>query len=376
MTATAPALDVLEEICTTVVAPAAPEVDRDGRFPRASIDALARGGLLGLISAPEVGGGGGRFADAARVVRRLAAVCGSTAMITAMHYAAVAAIEAHGPRDIREAVAAGRHLSTLAFSETGSRSQFWAPLSTARADGDDVVLDASKSWITSCGEADSYVWTSQPLHAEAGASLWLVPSRTPGLAIAAPFDGFGMRGNASSALTATAARIPRSALLGQDGGGLDIALSVVLPWFQVLNAACSTGLVDAMRTKAIAHVTATRYEHLGQTLAEQPLTRQHVARLQNIGDTTSLLLDDACAALTAGRSDAPLRMLQVKCVAADAALEAGDLAMRLGGGAAFRKEVGLDRHFRDARAAAVMGPTSDALRDFVGRAVCGLPLFG
>lgn len=374
---TAPnALDVLERICTDVIAPSATETDSLGRFPRASIDALAKGGLLGLTCATEVGGGGGSFADAARVVRRLAATCGSTAMITGMHYAATAAIEAHAPRSTREAVASGRHLSTLAFSETGSRSQFWAPLSSARFDGDDVVLNASKSWITSAGEADSYVWTSRPAERDSGASLWLVPSTTAGLAIVAPFDGFGMRGNASSALNATDARLPRASLLGTDGGGLDIALSVVLPWFQVINAACSVGLMDAMLAKSITHVTATRYEHLNETLAQQPLTRQHVARLQNIVDSASLVLADACTALSAGRPDAPLRMLQVKGIAADAALEAGDLAMRLGGGAAFRKEVGLERHFRDARAAAVMGPTSDALRDFVGRAVCGLPLFG
>jgi alkylation response protein AidB-like acyl-CoA dehydrogenase len=53
-----------------------------------------------------------------------------------------------------------------------------------------------------------------------------------------------------------------------------------------------------------------------------------------------------------------------------------DQAMRVGGGAAFRKETGIERRFRDARAAAVMAPTTDALQDFIGRALCGLPLFG
>jgi alkylation response protein AidB-like acyl-CoA dehydrogenase len=98
--------------------------------------------------------------------------------------------------------------------------------------------------------------------------------------------------------------------------------------------------------------------------------------MRNLADAASTMVEDAIAALSSGRADAPLRMLQSKAVAGDAALEVGDLAMRVGGGAAFRKEVGLERHFRDARAAAVMGPTSDALRDFIGRAVCGLPLFG
>ena len=65
-------------------------------------------------------------------------------MVVLMHYAAVPSIEAHGPRAMREAIAAGRHLSTLAFSEAGSRSHFWAPLGTARADNGQVRLDAEQ----------------------------------------------------------------------------------------------------------------------------------------------------------------------------------------------------------------------------------------
>ena len=52
-----------------------------------------------------------------------------------------------------------------------------------------------------------------------------------------------------------------------------------------------------------------------------------------------------------------------------------DLAMKVCGGAAFRKELGIERRFRDARAARVMAPTTDALLDFIGRATLGLPLF-
>ena len=62
-----------------------------------------------------------------------------------------------------QAVAKGELLATLAFSEAGSRSHFWAPLSTARKEGDAVVLEAEKSWVTSASQADLYVWSSKPL---------------------------------------------------------------------------------------------------------------------------------------------------------------------------------------------------------------------
>jgi alkylation response protein AidB-like acyl-CoA dehydrogenase len=212
-----PVLDVLEELITTVVEPAAADVDRNATFPRAAVTALGDAGLLGLLSAIDVGGRGGTLGDAADVVRRLAGACGSTAMVVCMHYSAAAVIEQHGPDDVRRSIASGRHLSTLAFSESGSRSQFWAPLSTATVIGDEAVLDASKSWVTSAGEADSYVWTSRPTSAESGATLWLVPADTPGLSVAAPFDGLGLRGNASSPVRGDDVRLPVAARLGDDG---------------------------------------------------------------------------------------------------------------------------------------------------------------
>ena len=297
-------------------------------------------------------------------------------MVVCMHYCATAVIEQHGPDDVRRAIAAGDHLSTLAFSESGSRSQFWAPLGTATADGDDVLLDASKSWVTSADTADSYVWSSRPVAAAEGATLWLVPSDAAGLKVAGGFDGLGLRGNASRPVLAAGVRIPRRAALGDDGAGLDVALGVALPVFQVLSAACSLGLMDAAIATTIGHVTTARFEHLDQTLAEQPVTRQHVAEMKNTADAASALVDDTIVALSTGRPDAPLRMLQSKVIAGDSALAVLDTAMRVGGGAAFRKETGLERSFRDARASVVMAPTADALREFIGRAVCGMPLFG
>jgi alkylation response protein AidB-like acyl-CoA dehydrogenase len=369
-----PSLEVLEELIRTTIDPAAPDVDRNGSFPRASIDALLAAGFGGLISSPDVGGAGAGFAEAAAIVRRLGASCASTAMVYTMHLSATAAIEQLGDEGTRRAIAEGRHLSTLAFSEKGSRSQFWATLSTATADGDEVVLDAEKSWVTSAGEADSYVWTSKPLAAEGPSTLWLVPASTRGVKVAAPFDGLGLRGNSSSPIVATKARIPASARLGDDGAGLDNALAHVLPWFQVLNAAGNLGLCDAAIAGAIGHLTSARLEHLDQTLAEQAVPRARLGRIKVQADAAGALVDDACVALGTGRADAPLRMLEAKAAAAEAALDVTAEAMRLGGGAAFRHEVGLERTFRDARASAVMAPTSDALHDMIARALCGLPL--
>ena len=368
-------LDALETIVSQVIVSQALETDRLARFPREAIKALGDAGLLGLVSASAMGGQGLGLSEAAQVVSRIAQACPSTAMVVCMHYCATAVLEQHGSEAVRRAVAAGSHLSTLAFSEADSRSHFWAPTSTARGAEGAVLLDARKSWVTSAGEAQSYVWSSKPLNAEGASTLWLVDSKAAGLSQPAPFDGLGLRGNASTPVTAQGVRVAATDRLGEDGKGFDIMMGTVLPWFASLNAACSVGLMEGALARAIEHVSATRHVHLGSSLADLPTIRAYLARARIRIDMTHALLADTLAAITGGRPDTMLRVLEVKAAAAESALEVTDLAMRVCGGAAFRKEAGIERLFRDARAASVMAPTSDVLYDFIGKAITGLPLF-
>ena len=365
----------LQKIIDEVIAPSAAEVDQAARFPRAAIDAMSRAGLLALISAKEVGGMGETTRAASYVVEKIAEACGSTAMVVCMHYAATAVIEKHGTEAVRREIAAGKHLSTLAFSEAGSRSHFWAPVGTAAQSNGHFLLDNKKSWVTSAGHADSYVWSSKPVTGEGASTIWLVLSRAAGVATVAPFDGLGLRGNASSPVTGTQVKVSESDRLGPDGGGFDVMMGTVLPLFQVLNASCSLGTMEAAVKKSAAHVGGTKFAHLGQALADLPTIRAYIARARIRTDSVRALLGDTITALETSREDGMLRVLEIKAAAGEAALEVTDLAMRVCGGAAFRKDVGVERNFRDARAASVMAPTSDVLYDFVGKAVCGMPLF-
>lgn len=365
----------LEEICSTTIAKEAADVDRDGAFPARSVGALKSARLLGALSSAESGGLGLGLAGAMRIVRRLAEECGSTAMVATMHYSAVAVLEAHAPIDIRREAASGARLATLAFSEAGTRSHFWAPVGTAQAKGDAVVLNAHKSWVTSASEASVYIWSSKPLGAEGLSTLWLVPRSTPGIQVKGPFTGMGLRGNESSPVLGENVTVSRDAMLGGDGQGFDIVMSSVLPVFQILNAACSVGLMTGGLRRAIAHVGQTRHSDTGASLADLPTIRNYIARMQVKTDMAAALLGDTLAAFEANRPDTMLRVLESKAAAGETANEVLDLAMRVCGGAAFRKELGIERLFRDARAAGVMAPTTDVLYDFIGKAVCGRPLF-
>ena len=367
-------LKSIDTIAKTVTAEHALAVDQ-GEFPTATIDALREAGLLGLISSTDVGGMGKGPREAAHVVERLARECASSAMVTCMHYSGAAVIEQYGQEGVRREVAEGKHLSTLAFSEAGSRSHFWAPVSTAQPSTGGVQLDAHKSWVTSASHATAYVWSSAPLAAEGASTIWLVPSDAEGLTRKGPFTGLGMRGNDSTPVMAESVVVGEDARLGPDGGGFDVMMGTVLPWFQVMNAACSVGLMEGATARACVHASGIRHEHLETSLADLPTIRNYLARMRVKVDMARTLWLDTLTAMETEREDTMLRVLECKAAAGEAATEVLDLAMRVCGGAAFRNDVGVERYFRDTRAASVMAPTTDVLYDFIGKACCGMDLF-
>jgi alkylation response protein AidB-like acyl-CoA dehydrogenase len=368
-------LQLASTIATTVVAKHAAKVDSDGDFPSEAIASLKRSDLLGLMSAPTVGGMGEGAPAAAQVVEIIARECASTAMVLCMHYCGTAVLESSGTEAMRRRAASGDALMTLAFSEAGSRSHFWAPVGTAETQGDGVHLYAHKSWVTAARHADYYVWSSKPSTALGLSTLWLVPRDAKGLDTGGSFDGLGLRGNDSLPVIATDVVVPADHRLGVDGGGFDLMMGVVLPLFNACSAGVSVGLMETAIARAVVHVSGTKHEHMDTSLSQLPTIRNHLARMKCSADAARCLWLDTLAAMVGNRPDTMLRVLECKAFAGDTANEVMDLAMRVCGGAAYRKDVGVERCFRDARAAGVMAPTTDVLYDFIGKAVCGMDLF-
>ena len=152
-------------------------------------------------------------------------------------------------------------------------------------------------------------------------------------------------------------------------------LEVVMPWFNLGNAAVSLGLADAALTAAVAHASGARLEHVGETLAQLPTIRAQLARASISLRAHQAYLREAAASVAAPDEETPLYVLSVKAAANDVALTVTDTAMRVCGGAAFSQQLGIERYFRDARAGHVMAPTADVLYDFYGKAITGQPVF-
>src|SRR6185312_11179458 len=356
-------------------------VDREARFPAEAVAGLADAGLLALGVPAELGGPGGGPAEVVAAVERVASACSSTAMVYVMHaIAAQTLIAGAGDRganrDVLREIATGRHLPTLAFSEPATRSHFWAQASRAEPDGDAVIVSAHKSWVTSAGHADSYV-TATGAHGAADplvTELYLIPAGTPGIEVGGPFDGLGLCGNASSAIEFASVRVDAARRLGAPASGMSLMMEATLPWFVLGCAACCVGLGAAV-AMAADHLAGTRLEHLQTPLSGVAVNRARLAEAKIRHMQARALLYEVAGQVAAGDPAAQLGVQALKAAAAEMAIAVTDETMRVCGGAAFSRHLPLERLFRDARAATVMAPTSDVLRDLMGRALTGQPLF-
>ncbi|MGZ3781561.1 MAG: acyl-CoA dehydrogenase family protein [Pseudobdellovibrionaceae bacterium] len=369
-------IESAKSIVSDIILPLADTTDKNAAFPRQAMSALGKAGILGLISAKEVGGKGLGLREAAEVVEIIATACPSTAMILTMHYCATAVIEKYGDKKTRGDIASGQHISTLAWSEASSRSHFWAPTGTAEKTSKGYVLNGQKTMVTTALEANSYVWSSKPSTGSQASTLWLVKKDQQGLSSPQRFDGVGLRGNASAPMLAENMVLTESDMLGSDGQGFDIMIGTVLPVFCTLNASSSLGLMDSALAQTIQHITGKKFEHLNSNLADLPTIRAYVAKSKIKVDMVRTLRNDTLSALEQNRADAMLRVMEIKAAAAETALEVTDTCMRVCGGAAYRKDFNLEKLFRDARSASIMAPTSDVLFDFIGKAICGMEVFG
>jgi alkylation response protein AidB-like acyl-CoA dehydrogenase len=241
-----------------------------------------------------------------------------------------------------------------------------------------VRISAKKSWVTSAGHAQSYVVSSL---APEGAgptdsTLYVLPAETRGLSVVAPWDGLGLRANASAPITLEDCEIPSDFQLTDDGAGFQAMLNGTLPLFSLGSAAVALGLCRAAVAGTVTHLKSAKFEHLGQSLGESlPTLRAQLAAMQIDTDGLSARIDDLVEHLDKPRETTMLRVLETKAAAGEVAISVTSAAMRVCGGAAFSKHLSIERLFRDAHAGAVMAPTGDVLREFIGKSLLGIPLF-
>jgi len=211
------------------------------------------------------------------VIERLAGACGSTAHGGAHALRRPSPYRGPRPRQGARGGAAGRHLSTLAFSEGGLRAatlgagQPARPSRTRSARRQEELDHGGAESTATCGR--------QALAAERPMTLWLVPRGAKGIVGRGRFDGLGPARQRLGARYRPGVVVGMETCWGADGAGLDIALAAVLPWFLVPSAAVSVGLMETLSLRPVPS-----HEHEARApstdVDTQPVTRADYARMR------------------------------------------------------------------------------------------------
>jgi alkylation response protein AidB-like acyl-CoA dehydrogenase len=381
MTALTPDQVALESsarrLAEAVLAPRAAELDQARSYPSEQLRALAQEQLLGLLVPYGCGGSGGTLLDLSLVCEALAWGCASTAMCYLMHSCGCALIAAKATQEQAERwlrpAARGEALATLAFSERLTGAHFYNPEIAATRTNGQFTLSGRKSFVTSGGHAQLYPVLVKA-SGEPGLDVLVLTPELPGVSFDGRWEGLGMSGNSSISMVLTDAGVPAANLLGGEGDGMELVFNVVAPAFLVGLAAVNVGIAQAALEGAVAHVNDRRYED-GSSLAGIGPIQDYLADMSISTQAARQLVREAARAASAAEESALPLVMQAKVAATESAASVTDQAMRVGGGIAYSRALALERHWRDAHAGAVMAPTNEVLKGWLGKILAGLPPF-
>jgi acyl-CoA dehydrogenase len=262
-------------------------------------------------------------------------------------------------REYLPRVAAGQAIAAFALSEAEAGSDVGAMRTTARRDGGDYVLDGQKHWISNAGIADFYiVFCRLPEGGDRSYAAFVVDADRPGLRVGERFDVTAP--HPLGTLELDGCRVPGSALVGEPGRGLRVALAT-LDVFRPTVGAAALGLARRALDEALAHVRGR--EVFGQPLARHQLTQAKLADMATAVDASALLVYRAAWARDRGGAARVTReAAMAKLFATEAAQRVVDDAVQLLGARGVLAGAPVERLYREVRALRIYEGTSEIQR--------------
>ena len=252
-------------------------------------------------------------------------------------------------------VAAGKSIAAFAISEDGAGSDLSAMTTTARRDGDAIVIDGEKTWISNAGIAGFYVVFSRwPETGDRGFIALVVDAGTPGLTVSAPIDVIAP--HPLGTLTFTNCRVPADAVVGEPGKGMRVALGT-LDVFRTTVGAAALGFARRALDEAVAHA---RGRHVfGRPLSDFQLTQARLAEMATAIDAAALLVYRAAWTRDRGAERVTREAAMAKLVATESAQQVIDQAVQLLGARGVVSGAPVERLYREIRALRIYEGTSE-----------------
>ena len=364
------------DLAAKELAPRAARLDKECSFPSDGLNKLGAAGLLGLTIPQELGGGGADTVSFVLATEAIASSCASTALIFLTHSLVVRAIALAGTEEQKErllpSMIAGERLGALAMTEAASGSNSLAVATKAVAEGDDFIVNGTKSLITGAEQAQVYlvVLRTDGAKTPVDLSATIVEKGSPGFSFGEKSDFFGLCGTSNGDLLFENCRVPRTNLLGPENGYM--AVGPAYAGHAMLGmAAISLGIAQAAVDAATEHAK-TRQN------GDQPISSYQGIQFLIAEMTTALAASRALTYSAADQLDSrqppsPLPLYMAKLDATEMAIDVADKALQVHGGAGYTRQIPLERYYRDARGLTLHFSNSEKLKGMLGKMLMGLP---
>ena len=371
-----------EDIGRTISATERADADRNGTWVKSSMEALQQQKLTALVVPKESGGMGQGLYALARVCEALGKHYASVGLCFGMHCVGTAVIAAKATtwqkQQYLDAIAKGKHLTTLALSEPGTGAHFYIPQTSLMPVSDrSFLINGVKTFVTNGGHVDSYVLSTMAATDEANPeqfSCVVLDADTPGMHWGKEWDGLGMRGNSSRSLTLTNVTIDSNHILGERGDQLWYIFNVVAPYFVMAMSGTYLGIAERALQEARELLMKRFYAHDGSQLAQVSVLQHRLGTLWARVERTRTLIYSAAHEGQSGAPNAILSLLSAKAEVASCCVDTVNDVLTIAGGIGFSNNSLLGMLLRDARASHVMSPTTDMLYTWIGRTLLDQPI--
>ena len=305
-------------------------------------------------------------------MREISAACASTGIIWATNFHAIKPLIDFGTeeqkRRLLPRVAEGA-LAALAITEPSAGSDATGMTTRFTLDGDDILINGGKTFITNGDVADLYLLFGKSTELGDGRhaiSALILERDTPGLTILRKEDKMGHRASSTAALAFEDCRVPRANLLGAPGGGLDLLLAA-LNKSRPSVAAHALGIARAAFDDAVAYVNERRQS--GRRIVEFQGIQFLLADLATDLAMCEAWLWHVAALVDAGVADIGPEASMLKMRASDLAMRIAIEAVQLHGGYGYIKEYRVERLMRDAKITQIWEGTNQVHRQLIGRSL-------
>lgn len=262
-------------------------------------------------------------------------------------------------------LASGALIGAIAMTEPGTGSDLQGIRTTARRDGDEWVLNGSKTFISSGIHADLVIVVAKtdPDAGSRGFSLFVVESGDEGFARGRQLEKVGLDAQDTAELSFTDVRLSGDRMLGAEGGAMRFLMER-LPRERLSIAAAAVAASEAAVRWTLEYVHSR--EAFGQRIGDFQNTRFVLAELETENDITRAYVEKAALALNVGELTA-VEASKAKWWASELQVKATSKCLQLFGGYGYMLEYPIARAFRDARIQTIYGGTTEIMKEIIGR---------